>query len=530
MRWKSVLSHIGCALLGALVTFTVLFVFLDFRPETKLGRLERIIEKRYIGIEDVDMQQVEDAAANAMVNALGDRWSYYLNEAAYENNISTQNNTYVGIGVSIFTELQDGCIVVEQVTPGGPAEEAGILAGDRIRDVAGESVESMGLSEAQSRIRGKAGTSIELTVLRDGQELTLSVERKEIETQIVTKELLDGNVGYVRIVNFRGRSSAEAQAAVEDLMAQGATSLIFDVRFNPGGFVKEVADLLDYLMPEGVVFRSVDYTGKEEIYDSDADCIDLPMVVLVNGDSYSAAEHFAATLKEAGLATVVGQKTVGKGRFQVVYSLLDGSGVGLSIGKYFTPGGEYAGRRGPGAGRDRGGGRGYLRRHPCFHPLPCRRPPGPGCFGGFEGVTQKSRGEFLHGFFRYSRIVQSARGSSACSWVATISVRSLRSSPRACAMKRIFSASSEAVGSSRSITSKLADQKIARHTRRYSPRDSSPSDRRITWSSPSGYRRTVCSTEKARRISQIVPSVISGSASRKFSRKVSRSMWGSWGK
>ena len=242
MRWKSVLSHIGCALLGALVTFTVLFVFLDFRPETKLGRLERIIEKRYIGIEDVDMQQVEDAAANAMVNALGDRWSYYLNEAAYENNISTQNNTYVGIGVSIFTELQDGCIVVEQVTPGGPAEEAGILAGDRIRDVAGESVESMGLSEAQSRIRGKAGTSIELTVLRDDQELTLSVERKEIETQIVTKELLDGNVGYVRIVNFRGRSSAEAQAAVEDLMAQGATSLIFDVRFNPGGFVKEAAD------------------------------------------------------------------------------------------------------------------------------------------------------------------------------------------------------------------------------------------------------------------------------------------------
>lgn len=96
----------------------MLFVFLDFRPETKLGRLERIIEKRYIGIEDVDMQQVEDAAANAMVNALGDRWSYYLNEAAYENNISTQNNTYVGIGVSIFTELQDGCIVVEQVTPG----------------------------------------------------------------------------------------------------------------------------------------------------------------------------------------------------------------------------------------------------------------------------------------------------------------------------------------------------------------------------------------------------------------------------
>ena len=149
MRWKSVLSHIGCALLGALVTFTVLFVFLDFRPETKLGRLERIIEKRYIGIEDVDMQQVEDAAANAMVNALGDRWSYYLNESAYENNISTQNNTYVGIGVSIFTELQDGCIVVEQVTPGGPAEEAGILAGDRIRDVAGESVESMGLSEAR---------------------------------------------------------------------------------------------------------------------------------------------------------------------------------------------------------------------------------------------------------------------------------------------------------------------------------------------------------------------------------------------
>ena len=151
--------------------------------------------------------------------------------------------------------------------------------------------------------------------------------------------MLPGNVGLVTIANFDSRCASESIAAIESLLEQGATSLIFDVRYNPGGYAHELVQLLDYLLPEGDLFIAEDYLGNRSVDGSDASCLEIPMVVMVNGDSFSAAEFFAAALRDYEWATVVGEQTVGKGYFQQSFELSDGSAVNLSVGKYFTPGG-----------------------------------------------------------------------------------------------------------------------------------------------------------------------------------------------
>ena len=152
--------------------------------------------------------------------------------------------------------------------------------------------------------------------------------------------MLEENIGFVRIVNFNSNCASETIAAIEKLLEEGAQKFIFDVRDNPGGYAEELVKILDYLLPEGKLFTTVDYTGKEHTDMSDAACLDIPMAVLVNANSYSAAEFFAAAMAEYEAAVVVGEKTSGKGYFQSTFQLPDGSAVGLSIGKYYTPNGK----------------------------------------------------------------------------------------------------------------------------------------------------------------------------------------------
>ena len=168
----------------------------------------------------------------------------------------------------------------------------------------------------------------------------MEVTRRAIRTPVVESELLQENIGLITIFNFNSNCAEETIAAIEKLMAQGAQKLIFDVRNNPGGYAQELVKVLDYLLPEGKLFTTVDYTGAEHTDMSDASCLELPMAVLVNGNSYSAAEFFAAAMAEYEAAVVVGEKTSGKGYFQSTYQLPDGSAVGLSIGKYYTPKGQ----------------------------------------------------------------------------------------------------------------------------------------------------------------------------------------------
>ena len=328
----TVLSYLAVA--AAASALTLCFTF---RPAhyTKLEELADLLDKCFI--DGVDRTAMENAAAEAMVNALGDRWSYYIPASDYDSYQDQKKNSYVGIGVSVTTT--EGGILIAEVTAGGPAEEAGVKAGDVIIAVDGTSVVEMDLTAAKELIQGDAGTKVELTVLREGEEQSYSVKRRTIKTPVATAVLLEGNIGLVTIKNFNTNCAKETIAAIESLIDQGATSLIFDVRNNGGGYANEMNKVLDYLLPKGQLFKTIDYTGKEEVTNSDSKCLEMPMAVLVNGRSYSAAEFFAAALWEYNWATVVGQQTSGKGYFQLVYTLSDGSAVGISVGKYVTPNG-----------------------------------------------------------------------------------------------------------------------------------------------------------------------------------------------
>lgn len=302
----------------------------------KLDEIVALLNEVYVDGYDTD--KLGDYLAQAAVAATGDRWSYYVSAEDYDAFVESNENAYVGIGVTVESsdDLTDG-VQITKVTPNSPAEEAGIEADDRIYAVEGETVESLGLDEAKNRIRGEEGTEVTLTILRGEKKFDVTVKRASVEVEVVKYSMLDGSIGYIKINNFEANSADCTIEAIDTLREQGAKALVFDLRFNPGGRKDELVRVLDELLPEGPLFRSVDYKGNESVDYSDADCVELPMAVLVNGDSYSAAEFFAAALQEYDWATVVGTKTCGKANYQQTFRLSDGSAVAVSTGHYQTP-------------------------------------------------------------------------------------------------------------------------------------------------------------------------------------------------
>ena len=329
-------SYILVAALAAAVTLAV-FCRGEDGP-SKLDQLESLIEERFIG--EADLTDLEDAAADAMVNATGDRWSYYIPASEYQTYQEQMANAYVGVGITIQAAEEDAGFVVMAVNPGGPAEDAGMRVNDLLIEVADQDVRGMSVAEVRNLVRGEEGTFVDMTVMRKGEHMTLSVERRQVQTPVAEYEMLGDGIGLVTIANFDSRCAEETIAAIESALDNGAKKLIFDVRHNPGGYANELVKVLDYLLPEGEVFHTVTYDGKENIDYSDEKCLDIPMAVLVNSGSYSAAEFFAAALQEYEAAIVVGEKTTGKGYFQNTFLLDDGSAVALSVGKYFTPKGS----------------------------------------------------------------------------------------------------------------------------------------------------------------------------------------------
>lgn len=335
-KLMQILSYILVAAAASAVTVTALTLGQPAEEYRKLDQLEKIIDQVYVG--ESDKAAMEDAAAAAMVDSLGDRWSYYMTKADYAAYMEQMTNSYVGVGMIVQLN-EEGYVTILRVEDGGPAKEAGVLAGDTLIAVDGQDIKDLDINETKNRVRGEEGTKVSLTVLREGKELTLEVERRLVETQVAKGRMLEGKVGLVTIVNFDSRCADETIAVIESLLEQGAEALIFDVRNNPGGYKDELVAILDYLLPEGPLFRSVMYDGTEEVDKSDEKHLDIPMAVLVNGNSYSAAEFFAAALMEYDAAVFVGQPTTGKGRFQTSYLLADGSAVNISIGTYTTPNG-----------------------------------------------------------------------------------------------------------------------------------------------------------------------------------------------
>ena len=332
-KWKKpVLITVSYVLVAATASALTFFAF-GLKP-SKLDRLLEYIDQRFIG--QADIAQLEDAAAYAIIDAMGDRWSYYIPEDQYADYQDGKKNTFVGIGITIRARNDGVGFDILAVEPDGPASEEGLRAGDILVEAADQPVAGMTASQVSDMITGEAGTEVTVSVIRNGQKHTFTVTRRKLKVAVVQAQMLDGNIGYVRIKNFNTRCADETIAVIKQLQEEGAAAFVFDVRNNPGGYLNEMVEVLDYLLPKGDLVHTEHYDGSKSTDQSDAACVELPMAVLINEDSYSAAELFAAALAEYDWAALVGQPTTGKGYYQNTLMLGDGSAVALSVGKYTT--------------------------------------------------------------------------------------------------------------------------------------------------------------------------------------------------
>ncbi len=297
-----------------------------------------IIKNRFVG-EYAEGDMV-DAALTGMVDALGDRWSLYLSPEAYAAQKQRRQNAYVGVGLTYQpTEDSTGMVIVD-IVPGGPADQAGLAAGDKITAVNGVVLTEENFEDTVALIAGQPGDRVTFTVVDEkGASREVTATLAQVEDDPVSYEMLEGDIGYIRMDNFFSRCAQQGADAAKALEAQGAKALLFDVRSNPGGYVEELTDLLDALLPAGPIFTEHSKNGPVKVVESDETCVDLPMAVLVNADSYSAAELFAAQLRESVDAPLIGQVTCGKGYYQQALKLANGGALNLSTGMYTTGGG-----------------------------------------------------------------------------------------------------------------------------------------------------------------------------------------------
>ena len=336
----TIIACILCVAITAGVMFLLFFHHFggvsNYKMARKLMEVKEVIDRNYIG--DQDDTAILQSASAAMVTALGDQWSYYMTPEEYKAYQMYSANEYAGIGVTIQSESSGGGYRIIAVTAQSPAEKAGLAAGDVILSVDGTDVSGKTLGEVQELIRAKLNKTVSFSIRgEDGKTRTVSVDCTVIHTDPVSFDMLENNVGYIQIHNFESGCGDSAIKAIDQLLADGAGALVFDVRDNPGGKLSELVTLLDHILPEGDIFVSVDKAGRETVTRSDNVCVKVPMSVLVNGNTYSAAEFFAAALKEYDWATLVGENTTGKGRSQITLVLSDGSAVHISSNKYLTP-------------------------------------------------------------------------------------------------------------------------------------------------------------------------------------------------
>ncbi len=323
-------------LTAVLTVGIVAAVFWNLFGSAGLSLLEGLylVNSRFVG--EYDQTEMVDSALEGMVEGLGDRWSYYLTEEELADQNQRRTNQYVGVGVTVdYTE--EAGLKILSVTEGGPAEGAGLQPGEIITAVDGFSLAGEAKYEGTQRIQGEEGTSVTLEITgTDGTVRTVELVRTSLDSDPVTAKLLENNVGYVALSNFYDNSANRLEEEVTRLQAEGAAALVFDMRNNGGGYLNQLTDMLDFLLPEGPIFITRDKAGHEEVTQSDASCVELPMAVLVNANTYSAAEFFAAELREWGVAVIVGEPTSGKGYSQQTFALPHGGAMAISTGAYFT--------------------------------------------------------------------------------------------------------------------------------------------------------------------------------------------------
>ncbi len=310
----------------------------------KLESLQAVIDRYYLYEDEVDQDALTEGIYKGYIAGLNEPYTTYYTKEEYAAMEESTSGTYSGIGVLISQDVKTGLISLVKIFPGSPAEEAGMLAEDVISKVAGEEVSGRDLNEVVSHIKGEEGSTVEIEIYRPSTEeyITMEVERRKIEVQMVEYKMLDDQIGYVAISEFEEPTPEQFDAAIDDLTGQGMKGLVIDLRNNPGGLVDSCVDVLDRILPaDQLVVYTTDKNGKkEEEKTSDSETVDVPIVVLMNGESASASEIMGGCLQDYDKATLVGTQSFGKGIVQYVIPLGDGSAIKLTAAEYFTPEGR----------------------------------------------------------------------------------------------------------------------------------------------------------------------------------------------
>lgn len=350
-RGVPVLAVIAAVLVTAVITFQVTSVVLGLRYKKKLDEsvpeyfdslitMDEYIRRYYIG--EIDAQALSEALASSYISALGDKYAYYYTAEEYESEMQYYSGSSSGIGVRVYHDSSEGVLVAFRVMDGSPAETAGMHQGDVIFSVDGVATATLTYEEILDAIQGENGSLVRIGVRRGEDELYFDVTRSEYELQTVEYHVYkDGStakkLGFIRVFSFTSGTVGQFRDAVNALVESGVEGLIFDMRGNGGGELQAVVDMLDILLPKGPIVRITDRDGNEvKVYESDGACIDLPMAVLTDGDTASAAELFTAALLDYGKAVSVGTNTYGKGTVQTFVRLSDGSAFKFSY-RYYSP-------------------------------------------------------------------------------------------------------------------------------------------------------------------------------------------------
>lgn len=307
----------------------------------KISELKELIDENYLG--EVDEEELEEGIYKGFISGLDDPYSVYYDEEETKLLFESTEGEYDGIGAVLSQDMNTGIITMVQIYEDSPAMKAGIQDNDILYKVGDMEVTGEDLSEVVSYIKGEKGTTVELTVIRgdDNEEITVTATRDTIQAKTVDYRMMEDGIGYISVTEFDTVTYDQYKQALEDLKNQGMEGLIVDLRNNPGGSLSTVCDMLDLMLPEGLIVYTEDKDGnKQEAQSDEEHQFNQPMVVLMNGNSASASEIYAGAIQDYGIGKIVGTQSYGKGVVQQIFDLEDGTCVKLTIAEYFTPNGR----------------------------------------------------------------------------------------------------------------------------------------------------------------------------------------------
>lgn len=337
----AVVIGIGDAVSGSYKSNTVV----DKEFEDKVNNLTSYIDTFYLDADKVKKEDLQNGMYKGLMNSIDDKYAQYYTPDEYNDFQETNNGQYGGIGAYVSQNSDTGDIVIVNPFDGAPAKEAGIKPGDIIVDIDGTSVVGMELSDAVTLMKGEPDTTVSVKVLRDSEYIDVNITRKVVDVPTVKHEIIEnGDIGYIYVSGFDKVTSTQFRQALDDIEAKNAKALIVDIRDNGGGMLDVVVDMLDRLLPEGLLVYTETNQGRdEEYYSTNEESYDKPMAVLINGYSASASEVFAGAVQDYKAGTIIGTTSYGKGIVQSIFSLNkdgDGSAIKLTTARYYTPNGR----------------------------------------------------------------------------------------------------------------------------------------------------------------------------------------------